>query len=248
MMNTAVEVRGLTVRRGRALVLDGLDLDIAAGRITGLLGPSGSGKTTLMRSIVGVQRIRGGRVAVLGRPAGSAALRTRVAYATQSAAAYRDLTVEQNLRYFGRLLGVDRAEVRRVLDAVDLGDVAGRRVDGLSGGQAGRVSLAIAMLGRPALLVLDEPTVGLDPILRIELWAAFRALADDGATLIVSSHVMDEALRCDDLLLMRDGRLIAATTPAALLAETGQPDPEAAFVELIRRDAAAHPGAAEAAA
>ena len=246
MSDNAVDIRGLVVRRGRTTVLDGLDVAVPRGGITGLLGPSGSGKTTLIRSIVGVQRVRGGEVRVLGEPAGSRSLRRRVAYATQSAAVYRDLGVEENLRYFARLLGVGRDEVDRVLDVVALRPWARRRVEDLSGGQASRVSLAVALLGGPELVVLDEPTVGLDPVLRLELWAVFRRLAQAGTTLLVSSHVMDEALRCDDLILLRDGALVARTTPQRLLADTGQQDPEAAFVELIRRSGGAGEGGAAA--
>lgn len=234
----AVEIHGLRVRRGSTLVFDGLDLEMARGSITGLLGPSGCGKTTLMRSIVGVQTTHGGTVTVLGDEAGSAALRHRVAYDTQSASVYADLTVEQNLRYFARLIGAPRGDVERVIAHVNLRDQARQRVGSLSGGQENRVSLAIAILGRPELIVLDEPTVGLDPVLREELWRVFRALADGGTTLLVSSHVMDEALRCDRLVLLREGRMIADTTPAGLLADTGAADPDSAFLTLIERDAA----------
>lgn len=220
-------------------MFEGLDVAIPRGRVTGLLGPSGCGKTTLMRAIVGVQKIEGGAVTVLGEPAGSAQLRRRVAYDTQAASVYADLTVRQNLAYFARLIGAPRGDVDRVIDQVGLGPQAGQTVASLSGGQENRVSLAVAMLGTPELIVLDEPTVGLDPVLRAELWAVFRALAAAGTTLLVSSHVMDEALRCDRLLLMRAGRLVADTTPAALLADTGVSDPDAAFLALIERDAAA---------
>lgn len=232
---TAVTVEGLEVRRGPVTVFDGIDLTIELGSITGLLGPSGCGKTTLMRSIVGVQKVQAGSVTVLGQPAGSASLRWRVAYATQSAATYPDLTVEQNLRYFARLLAAPAEDTRRVIAQVDLQAQTHRRVDSLSGGQRNRVSLAVALLGQPELLVLDEPTVGLDPVLRKELWALFRELADAGTTLIVSSHVMDEALNCDRLLLMREGRLVADTTPAGLMESTGASDPETAFLTLIAR-------------
>ncbi|UYO96509.1 ABC transporter ATP-binding protein [Microbacterium sp. M28] len=240
MVNNAVEVVGLHVRRGRTPVFDGLDVAIPRGQITGLLGPSGCGKTTLMRSIVGVQRIASGTVTVLGEPAGARRLRTRVAYDTQGAAVYADLTVRQNLRYVARLLGAARSDVDRVIREVGLGDQAWQTVDSLSGGQETRVSLAMALLGSPELIVLDEPTVGLDPVLRAELWAMFRALSDRGVTLLVSSHVMDEALRCDRLLLMRAGRIIADTTPAALLADTQADDPDAAFLALIERDQRLH--------
>lgn len=235
----AVEVRGLRVRRGGADVFAGFDVDIARGTITGLLGPSGCGKTTLLRAIVGVQQTASGTVTVLGEPAGSASLRRRVAYGTQGSSVYADLTVRQNLRYVARLLGAPGGDVDRVIVQVGLTAQADRLVASLSGGQQNRVSLALAMLGSPELLVLDEPTVGLDPLLRAELWGLFRAVADAGATLIVSSHVMDEALRCDRLLLLRAGRLIADATPAGLLSSTGTADPDAAFLELIRRDGGA---------
>lgn len=217
-------------------MFDGVDLAIPRGEITGLLGPSGCGKTTLMRAIVGVQKISDGTVTVLGEAGGTKRLRQRVAYGTQGAATYGDLTVRQNLAYFARLLKAPRGDVDRVLDEVGLRAQVGQLVESLSGGQSIRVSLAMALIGTPELIVLDEPTVGLDPVLRAELWGLFRGLADRGVTMVVSSHVMDEALRCDRLLLMRDGRIIADTTPRALLADTGTADPEAAFLAVIERD------------
>ena len=232
---SAVEVSGLRVRRGRRTVLDGLEFGIPRGRVTGLLGPSGCGKSTLMRAIVGVQDGVSGEVRVLGERAGSRVLRRRVAYATQAASVYDDLTVGQNLRYFARVLGAPRGDAERVEELVGLGDVSSQRVEALSGGQRGRVSLAAALLGEPELIVLDEPTVGLDPVLRAELWALFARLAAAGATLIVSSHVMDEAVRCDGLLLMREGRILADMTPAELLASTGASDAEEAFLAVIAR-------------
>ncbi|MBO9627593.1 MAG: ABC transporter ATP-binding protein [Microbacterium sp.] len=241
MMNSpAVEISQLRVRRGRTHVFDGIDLTIPRGEITGLLGPSGCGKTTLMRSIVGVQRIASGQVTVLGEPGGSRRLRHRVAYGTQGAAVYGDLTVRQNLSYVASLLSAPKGDVDRVLDEVGLRPQAGQLVDSLSGGQSTRVSLGMALIGAPEVVVLDEPTVGLDPVLRAELWGLFRALADRGVTMVVSSHVMDEALRCDRLLLMREGRIIADTTPRALLADTGTDEPEAAFLALIEKDREAH--------
>lgn len=221
-------------------MFEGLDVEIPRGRITGLLGPSGCGKTTLMRSIVGVQKVAAGTVTVLGQPAGTRGLRHRVAYDTQAASVYGDLTIEQNLRYFARLIGAPRSDVERVIAQTGLDGQARQTIDSLSGGQENRVSLAVAMLGSPDLLVLDEPTVGLDPVLRAELWTVFRELADAGSTLIVSSHVMDEALRCDRVLLMRAGRVIADTTPQGFLDETGETDPDAAFLALVERDAAEH--------
>ena len=238
MMNSAeaaVVIEGLRVRRGRRTVLDGLDLHIPRGQVVGLLGPSGCGKTTLMRAIVGVQRVAGGRVEVFGQPAGSSALRHRIGYVTQAASVYDDLTVRQNLAYFRRVLGAGHDDVERAIAATDLGENAGQLVGTLSGGQRSRVSLAAALLGSPDLLVLDEPTVGLDPLLRVELWTLFHRLADSGTSLLISSHVMDEATRCDRLLLMREGAILADQTPEGLLRETGAEDAEGAFLALLRR-------------
>ncbi|WP_298417687.1 ABC transporter ATP-binding protein [Brevibacterium sp.] len=236
MVNNAIVTRGLRVRRGRATVIDGLDLEVPQGAIVGLLGPSGSGKTTLMRAIVGVQIIAGGSVRVLGESAGSTPLRRRVGYMTQAASIYDDLSVRDNLRYFARVQSAPMADVDRVLERTDLMGQTDQLARTLSGGQANRVSLAAAMLGSPELLVLDEPTVGLDPVLRADLWEIFRRLADDGTTLVVSSHVMDEATRCDRLLLMREGAVIADTTPEELLTSTGSASAEEAFLRIIEKD------------
>ena len=231
----AVHVTDLFARRGRHPVLHGLSLTVPRGLVVGLIGPSGCGKTTLMRSIVGVQLVQSGEVTVLGRPAGSVSLRNRVGYVTQDASVFDDLTVRQNLKYFRAVLGAPADDVDRVIDATDLGRYAGQLAGSLSGGQRSRVSLAGALLGSPELLVLDEPTVGLDPVLRVELWELFHRLAAAGTSLLVSSHVMDEAGRCDRLLLMRDGEILADDTPAGLLASTATDDVEAAFLSLIRR-------------
>lgn len=235
MVNLAPAVRcaDLRVVRGGRAVIPGLSATVAGGRITGLLGPSGSGKTTLMRSIIGVQQVAGGTVTVLGQPAGTAELRSRVAYVTQDASVYADLTVEQNVRYFARILGAPASDVSRVTEHVGLGGREGDQVGRLSGGERSRVSLAVALLGEPELLVLDEPTVGLDPVLRRDLWGLFGELAESGLSLLVSSHVMDEASRCDELMLMRDGQLLAHDTVPAILAATGAADIEAAFLTLV---------------
>lgn len=230
----AVTAEGLVVVRGAVEVLHGISVEIATGGVTGLLGPSGSGKTTLLRCILGLQRISRGSVFVLGRPNGDPALRTEVGYATQEASVYDDLTVRQNLRYFAALLGTGAADVDRVIEAVQLGDYANRLAGRLSGGQRSRVSLAVAMLGTPRLLVLDEPTVGLDPLLRADLWALFHRVASDGVSVLVSSHVMDEAERCDRLLLLREGAVLAHDTPSALKNRTGADSMEAAFLNLVR--------------
>jgi ABC-2 type transport system ATP-binding protein len=233
----SLEVEDLTVRRGGREVLRQLTCAAPAGQVTGLLGPSGCGKTTLMRAIVGVQIVAAGRVRVLGEPAGAPALRSRVGYLTQAPSVYRDLTVRENLRFFGRVLGVGEARVGEVIETVALAPYADQVVLRLSGGQQARVSLATAMLGRPDVLVLDEPTVGLDPLLRRDLWATFAELAAAGATLLVSSHVMEEAEHCDRLLLMREGRLLAAETPAELRRRTGRERLDEAFLALIEAEA-----------
>lgn len=236
MVEFAIEISSLTVVRGDRTVLSELDLKVPTGQVTGLLGPSGCGKSTLLRAIVGVQRVASGDVAVLGKPAGSAGLRRQVGYMTQSPSVYGDLSVDENLRFFAQVLGVERSAVARVRDVVDLADFGDQVVSRLSGGQRSRVSLAVALLAEPSLLVLDEPTVGLDPVLRVSLWGLFARLAAAGTTVLVSSHVMDEAERCDRLLLMREGRLIADDTPAAIKRAAGVDDVEQAFLHLVRGD------------
>ncbi|WP_328392500.1 ABC transporter ATP-binding protein [Nocardia sp. NBC_00416] len=235
----AVEVRSLTVRRGKHEVLQDISLSIPRGSITGLLGPSGCGKTTLMRSIVGTQVVAGGEVTALGLPAGSAGLRRRIGYVTQAPSIYSDISVRDNVAYFAALYGGDRDAVESALGAVGLLDHQGQRGDELSGGQRTRASLACALVAGPELLVLDEPTVGLDPVLRVELWKQFRELTAGGTTLLVSSHVMDEAEHCDRLLLMRDGRLLAQLSPDGLREHTGEQNLEQAFLALITMGAPA---------
>lgn len=232
MMKNVVEVRDLVVVRGAHEVLPGISLDVPAG-VTGLLGPSGCGKTTLLRCLVGAQQVRSGSVDVLGEPAGSSALRTRIGYVTQAASVYDDLTVAENLSFFARVLGVDRGCVDAAIGSVGLDDHRAQVVGRLSGGQRSRVSLAVALLGTPDLLVLDEPTVGLDPVLRRDLWELFHRIAEDGAAVLVSSHVMDEAERCHRLLLMREGRIIADGSPREIRERTGAPDIEGAFLHLV---------------
>jgi len=229
-----VVARGLVVTRGGQEVLHGLDFEIAAGEVLGLLGPSGCGKSTLLRSVVGVQAGVSGTLDVLGEPAGGKGLRGRIGYVTQAASVYDDLSVLENLRFFARVLGADRADVDRCLERIDLVAQRDHLVRRLSGGQRSRVSLAVALLGAPELLVLDEPTVGLDPVLRRQLWDLFHELAEErGIGLIVSSHVMDEARRCDRLLLMREGRLLADGSPEEITSRTGTTDIEDAFLALV---------------
>ena len=235
MDGLAVRTRDLVVRRGRVEVLHALDVAVPSGQVVGLLGPSGSGKTTLMRTLVGVQYITSGTATVLDLPAGARRLRREIGYMGQTPSIYDDLTVDENLRYFARVLGVPRSEVDRVIDAVDLRAERSSLTSRLSGGQRSRVSLAVALLGTPRLLVLDEPTVGLDPVLRRDLWDLFARLAASGTTLLVSSHVMDEARRCDRLLLMMSGAIIADDTPDGMLASTGAVDHDDAFLRIIQR-------------
>jgi ABC-2 type transport system ATP-binding protein len=234
----AVEVRDLVVTRGGRRILHGLDFTVPAGSITGLLGPSGGGKTTLMRCLVGVQRIESGQVGVLGLPAGTASLRARVGYVTQAPSVYADLSVRDNARYFAALAGVSSGRIGEVLDRVGLADRAGSLVRTLSGGERSRASLACALLAEPELLVLDEPTVGLDPVLRRDLWALFAELAAGGATLLVSSHVMDEARRCERIMLLREGRLVADDSPGAIRERTGTDDMDEAFLRLLDAESA----------
>jgi ABC-2 type transport system ATP-binding protein len=230
--DAAIQVRELCVRRGGKVVLPGISLHVSRGRVTGLLGPSGSGKTTLLRAIVGVQIVESGGVSVLGEPAGSAGLRRRVAYVTQAPSIYSDLTVEENLRYFARILRADADRIAEVVRVVGLADQTRQIARTLSGGEFSRASLAVALLGKPDVLILDEPTVDVDPILRRDLWQQFYDLADAGATLLVSSHVMDEAARCHELVFMRRGEIIATGTPDELLHRTHADELESAFVAL----------------
>ena len=229
----AVVVERLHVIRGGRTALDDLSVAVQRGVVTGLLGPSGSGKSTLIRSIVGVQVIASGSVRVFGLEAGGPPLRSRIGYMTQAPSVYVDLTVRENLRYFARVLGQPPDRIEEVIESVGLEAERDRVVDRLSGGQRARVSLAAALVGRPELLVLDEPTVGLDPVLRRDLWAMFRALAADGTTLLVSSHVMDEAAYCDELVLLREGRLLANGAPDDLRHRTGTDDLAESFLRLI---------------
>ncbi|MHA3021235.1 ABC transporter ATP-binding protein [Mycobacterium sp. BMJ-28] len=235
----AISIENLQVVRGKRQAVQNLSVQIARGTITGLLGPSGCGKTTLMRAVVGTQIVESGTVTVLGHPAGSVELRRRVGYVTQDPTIYRDLRVIDNARYFAALYGSDAQAAEDAIAAVGLTDHRTALCDNLSGGQRTRASLACALVSHPDLLVLDEPTVGLDPVLRVDLWEQFHQLARAGTTLLVSSHVMDEADHCGDLLLMREGRLLAHTTPTALREDTGCSSLEEAFLSVIRHSTAA---------
>ncbi len=231
-----IAIRDLDVVRGGNHVVRGVSIDVRRGAVTGLLGPSGCGKSTLMRSIVGVQIVAGGSVEVLGLPAGSPELRSRIGYVTQAPSVYGDLSVEENLRYFAALVGVGADRIAETIESVGLSGLEAQVTGSLSGGQRSRVSLASALLNDPEVLVLDEPTVGLDPVLRVELWRTFHELAAGGTTLLVSSHVIDEAGECDELLLMRDGLILRQTTPSSLRSETGEEDLQKAFLTVIEAE------------
>ncbi|MHC9297447.1 ABC transporter ATP-binding protein [Mycobacterium sp. LTG2003] len=235
----AIDIADLQVIRGGRPAVSDVTVQIARGTITGLLGPSGCGKTTLMRCIVGTQIVAGGTVTVLGHPAGSAPLRHRVGYVTQNPTIYNDLRVIDNVRYFASLYGSSAAAADNAIRSVGLDDHRNAYCANLSGGQRTRASLACALVSEPELLVLDEPTVGLDPVLRVDLWEQFRQLSERGSTLLVSSHVMDEADHCGDLLLMREGRLLAHTTPTRLREDTSCTSLEEAFLTVIRHSTAA---------
>jgi ABC-2 type transport system ATP-binding protein len=232
-MKTVIALDKVTVNLAHAKVLDEISLALPEGQVIGLLGPSGAGKTTLMRAIMGLQRVAHGKVTVLGLAAGTAKLRPKVGYVTQAPSVYGDLTVQENLRYFGAMVNAGSGRVDEVMAMVHLEDHSDQLAGRLSGGQLARVSLAVALLGSPRVLILDEPTVGLDPVLRLELWDEFHALAKTGVTLLVSSHVMDEAKRCDSLVLMREGKLLASGTPAELMNRTDTHDIEMAFLKLV---------------
>jgi ABC-2 type transport system ATP-binding protein len=234
----AISIDHLRVVRFKRPALQDFSVKIARGTITGLLGPSGCGKTTLMRCIVGTQIVTGpakGTVTVLGQPAGSPALRRRVGYMPQDPTIYNDLRIVDNVRYFASLYGFDNSAADTAIERVGLTDHRTAFCGNLSGGQRTRASLACALVCQPELLVLDEPTVGLDPVLRADLWEQFHDLARGGTTLLVSSHVMDEADHCGDLLLMREGCLVAHTTPTQLREDTGCTSLEDAFLSIIRR-------------
>ncbi len=234
-MPEGVRISDLRIIRDGKTIIPNLTMYIDRGKIVGLLGPSGSGKTTIMRSIVGVQASQSGSITVFGRTAGSKNLRTRIGYFTQSASIYTDLTCLENLRYFARILGQSEISVHEVLELVDLTKNQKQLASSLSGGEKARLALATALLGKPELLILDEPTVGLDPVLRRDLWNLFHKLADQGKTLLISSHVMDEADRCDSLYLLRDGRILAGGTPQELKEQTKTDDMEAVFISLVEK-------------
>lgn len=233
--HAAIVADGLIVNKDKKTILDRLTFEVPRGSITGLIGPSGSGKTTLMRTIVGVQKASGGSLRVLGESAGNRRLRGVIGYVTQDPAVYTDLTVRQNLAYFGSLMGSNHKQVEKIIRHVQLQNHANQVVQSLSGGQRARVSLAVALLGDPDLFVFDEPTVGLDPVLRNDLWNMFKSMAATGKTLLVSSHVMDEADRCENLMLLRDGKLLWNDTREALLEKTKKGNVGDAFIAMIER-------------
>jgi ABC-2 type transport system ATP-binding protein len=232
-MASAIKINKLDVTIDGQKILKGVSAEIPERNITGILGPSGAGKTTLMRVIVGLQKAHGGQVEVFGLPAGSGRLRREIGYMTQAVSVYPDLTLAENLRFFSAMTNAPKNRVNEVLDEVDLRAQAKQLVGTLSGGQMSRSSLAIALLAKPKLLVLDEPTVGLDPVLRKRLWQLFHELKEQGTTILVTSHVMDEASHCDELLLLRGGKLLAYGGPDELMARSHTNSVEESFVSLV---------------
>lgn len=230
----AVVAQGVRKRFGATQALCGLDLRLRAGEIYGLLGPNGSGKTTFIRCVAGLLRPEAGTLTVLGRTPRDAVSAGHIGYMTQSAALYGELSVQENLRFFAALQGVPNSDERieEALRTVDLLERGRSVVNTLSSGMRTRVSLAATLLHRPSLLLLDEPTVGVDPLLRQQFWAHFRALASSGITILVSSHVMDEASRCDRLGLIRGGVVLAEGTAKELVSRAGTRDLESAFLAL----------------
>jgi ABC-2 type transport system ATP-binding protein len=229
----AVEAVGLHKHFGAIHAVDGVDMALPPGRIYGLLGPNGSGKTTLIRLLMGLASATSGKARVLDTDMPSRVNLARIGYMTQSDGIYPTLTVADNARFFAATYGVrDKSAVMEALTVVELADRADATAMDLSGGQRRRLSLACALIHKPAVLFLDEPTVGVDPLLRVQFWQHFRRLADDGTTIVVSSHVMDEADRCDELLFMRSGKVIARGTGAELRRRAGTDDLEQAFLEF----------------
>ena len=234
-MTSAISITDLTVTRGRTRILSEFNLEVESGAILGLLGPSGSGKTTIMRSVAGLQKLTGGSIRVLGSPAGDKSLRTRIGYSTQDASIYRDLTCTENVDYFASLQRNASSSTDEILELVDLGKNRKQLAETLSGGERARLALATALVGKPEILILDEPTVGLDPLLRRDLWSLFHRFTDEGKTLLVSSHMMEEADHCDELVLLRNGAILAKGSPTELRAKAGLENMDAVFISLVEK-------------
>ena len=238
----AVEAIGLRKQFGSITAVDGVDLALTPGRIYGLLGPNGSGKTTLIRLLTGLAHASGGEARILGVRMPSRTALASIGYMPQAEAIYPELSVGENLVFFARLEGhADRAAIDRVLDLVELRERKGTPALELSGGMRRRLSLACTLVHEPRVLFLDEPTVGVDPALRVQFWTHFRRLASEGTTILVASHVMDEADRCDELLFVRNGKVIGRGTGAELRARAGTDNLEAAFLVLSGLDPQGNP-------
>jgi ABC-2 type transport system ATP-binding protein len=238
----AVEAIDLRKHFGEIHAVDGIDFALAPGRIYGLLGPNGSGKTTLIRLLIGLAHATAGEARILGTKMPSREALGQIGYMPQAEAIYPELSAGENLAFFARLEGQrDRKAIDRVLELVELSTRRGTPAMHLSGGMRRRLSLACTLVHEPRVLFLDEPTVGVDPALRVQFWSHFRRLATAGTTILVASHVMDEADRCDELLFMRDGRVIGRGTGVELRAATGAGDLEAAFLQLAGLDGDGQP-------
>jgi ABC-2 type transport system ATP-binding protein len=228
----AIQVAGVTVEKLGKKILDNISMELPGNKSIGLIGPSGSGKTTLIRALVGSQVITEGTAKIFGEKVGSASLRSRIGYMSQKSAVYGDITVKENLEYFASICGSSEQQVAEIMESMRLNLHRDKMASSLSGGEATRLSLGIALLGNPEILFLDEPTVGLDPSLRIELWKIFASLRNQGKTILITSHMMDEAERCDILILMRNGKIIFQGNAEQLKAKTQSESIEHAFIKL----------------
>lgn len=235
-MEKVIEVKGLKQQFGTMTVLENVTLDVFSGEILGLLGPSGAGKTTLVKDIIGMNRPTAGTISILGTPMPSLEAVRNIGYMAQSDALYEDLNAYDNLLFFGALYDLKGAEARKradeVLSVVQLLEHAKKPVRNYSGGMKRRLSLAAALLHRPKILILDEPTVGIDPVLRMEFWKEFENIKASGTAIIVTTHVMDEAEHCQRLALIRDGGIIAIGSPEELKQKSGKSTIEGAFLHF----------------
>lgn len=237
MTTDVLQAKSVEIRRGGKVIVPALNLDIPQGSLFGLVGPSGSGKTTIMRAMLGLGAIHGGEMSLLGLPVGHADLRQQIGYQPQIGGAWLDLTARECLQFVGKIYRVNQERIDLVLDLMELQSLADRPLATLSGGQERRVGLAMAILHQPPFLILDEPTVGLDPRLRHRLWTEFRDWVNAGSTIVVSTHVMDEAQLCDQIAVVMDGRVIALDSPGELIRQQNASDLESAVLLMFEKEA-----------
>ncbi|WP_010197557.1 heme ABC exporter ATP-binding protein CcmA [Bacillus sp. m3-13] len=234
MNNEVCKVSNLSISFGKQEVLKDINLSISKGEIFGFLGPSGAGKTTLVKAIAGLQPINNGEVEVLTRKMPTLSLSEKIGYMAQSDALYQDLTAQENLQFFSSLYKLNRIDrkkrIHEVMELVNLSEHLNKPVQQFSGGMKRRLSLAISLLHNPEILILDEPTVGIDPLLRKSIWQELKALSKAGTTVLVTTHVMDEAQKCDRLAMIREGELLAVGSTEELQRKTGTTSMEDAFL------------------